>query len=225
MVNKIETFKGNIEDRLNKLEAEIVLIKNKQNYLYSRINNNNNYNDFNNNSINNSENLNNNNINYNNNNLNLQKNNDYREINNNINQNRNINNIINKEQNPINKNNNNIFIQDSSNDINNNYIKNNQIFTSFAPEIRSNISPDFDNENNMNNKLYNNTDKRIYDNNMGYDKPFPEGKKVYNIFNYNQENENALNDKNKYADIDKLIENSEKNFFKTQKLLEDYDKK
>ena len=225
MVNKIETFKGNIEDRLNKLEAEIVLIKNKQNYLYSRINNNNNYNDFNNNSINNSENLNNNNINYNNNNLNLQKNNDYREINNNINQNRNINNIINKEQNPINKNNNNIFIQDSSNDINNNYIKNNQIFTSFAPEIRSNISPDFDNENNINNKLYNNTDKRIYDNNMGYDKPFPEGKKVYNIFNYNQENENALNDKNKYADIDKLIENSEKNFFKTQKLLEDYDKK
>ena len=113
MVNKIETFKGNIEDRLNKLEAEIVLIKNKQNYLYSRINNNNNYNDFNNNSINSSENMNNNNINYNNNNLNLQKNNDYREINNNINQNRNINNIINKEQNPINKNNNNIFIQDS----------------------------------------------------------------------------------------------------------------
>ena len=33
MVNKIETFKGNVEDRLNKLEAEIVLIKNKQNYL------------------------------------------------------------------------------------------------------------------------------------------------------------------------------------------------
>ena len=31
MVNKIETFKGNVEDRLNKLEAEIVLIKNKQN--------------------------------------------------------------------------------------------------------------------------------------------------------------------------------------------------
>ena len=30
---------------------------------------------------------------------------------------------------------------------------------------------------------------------------------------------------NKYADIDKLIENSEKNFFKTQKLLEDYENK
>ena len=44
MVNKIETFKGNIEDRLNKLEAEIVLIKNKQNYLDSRLNSYNNIN-------------------------------------------------------------------------------------------------------------------------------------------------------------------------------------
>ena len=123
---------------------------------------------------------------------------------------------------PINKNkknfkdntNNKEIIKNDCNMINNNKINNS----------KSKII-NFDNENNMNNKLYNNTDKRIYDNNMGYDKPFPEGKKVYNIFNYNQENENALNDKNKYADIDKLIENSEKNFFKTQKLLEDYDKK
>ena len=46
---------------------------------------------------------------------------------------------------------------------------------------------------------------RIYDNNMGYDKPFPEGKKVYNIFNYNQENENALNDiaKKAFDNVDK----------------------
>ena len=42
MVNKIDEFKINIEDRLNKVEAEIVIIKNKQNYLESKLNNNDN---------------------------------------------------------------------------------------------------------------------------------------------------------------------------------------
>jgi hypothetical protein len=186
MVNKIETFKGNVEDRLNKLEAEIVLIKNKQNYLDSRLNSQNNNNNVNSNNI---DNL-----------IITQKNNNSREKNNmNINRinNNNFNNNISKESNSIN--NNNIYIQDSTND-NNNYLKNNQIFTSFAPEIRTN---------------------------SGYEQSYPEEKKVYNVFNYNKENENGINDinnnMNKYADIDKLIENSEKNFFKTQKLLEDYD--
>ena len=127
------------------------------------------------------------------------------------------------EQNPIN--NNNIYTINSSND-NNNYIKNNQIFTSFAPEIKSNTSSNYDNINNTNNKIYYNTDKRIYGGDSGYEQI--EEKKVYNVFNYNKENENGINNinnMNKYADIDKLIENSEKNFFKTQKLLEDYEKK
>ena len=78
------------------------------------------------------------------------------------------------------------------------------------------------------NKVYYNSDQRIYGNDTRYNRPYQEEKKVYNVFNYNQENDNAINninDKNKYADIDKLIENSEKNFFKTQKLLEDYEKK
>ena len=97
MVNKIETFKGNVEDRLNKLEAEIVLIKNKQNYLDSRINsqNNNNIN------ANNIDNL-----------IIKQKSSNSREINN-MNINRNINNFnndINKDSNSLN--NNNIYIQD-----------------------------------------------------------------------------------------------------------------
>ena len=230
MVNKVETFKGNIEDRLNRLEAEIVLIKNKQNYLDSRLNNYNNIN-------NNIEAPNNRNINNNADLLNSNYINKIREINNNINPNRNknniknINNMIGKEPNALN--NNNIYIQDSSND-NNNDIKNNQIFTSFAPEIRTNSTLNYDNQNNidnLNNKVYYNTDKRIYSSDTGYGKPFPEEKKVYNVFNYNKENDNGINDINnrnninKYEDIDKLIENSEKNFFKTQKLLEDYEKK
>ena len=230
MVNKVETFKGNIEDRLNRLEAEIVLIKNKQNYLDSRLNN---YNIIN----NNIETPNNRNINNNADLLNSNNLNKFREINNNINPNRNknniknINNMIGKEPNAIN--NNNIYIQDSSND-NNNDIKNNQIFTSFAPEIRTNSTLNYDNQNNidnLNNKVYYNTDKRIYSSDTGYGKPFPEEKKVYNVFNYNKENDLLINDINnrnninKYEDIDKLIENSEKNFFKTQKLLEDYEKK
>ena len=215
MVNKIETFKGNVEDRLNKLEAEIVLIKNKQNYLDSRINNQNN----NNINSNNIDNL-----------IIKQKSSNSREINN-MNINRNLNNFnnnnINNDSNSLN--NNNIYIQDSSNDNNNSYIKNNQIFTSFAPEIRSNTTSNFENNNSINNKIYYNTDKRIYGTGTGYEQPYPEEKKVYNVFNYNKENENGVNDinnnMNKYADIDKLIENSEKNFFKTQKLLEDYEKK
>ena len=222
MVNKIETFKGNVEDRLNKLEAEIVLIKNKQNYLDSKLNNhNNNIN----NNINN-EIHHNNNINYNYENvMNSKKNNNVREINNqnknkiiNNNNYNNINNIKENEQNSIN---NNIYTINSAND--NNYLKNNQIFTSFAPEIKANTSSNYDN---LNNKIYYNTDKRIYGADTGYSQI--EDKKVYNVFNYNKENENGtnnINNMNKYADIDKLIENSEKNFFKTQKLLEDYENK
>ena len=222
MVNKIETFKGNVEDRLNKLEAEIVLIKNKQNYLDSKLNNhNNNIN----NNINN-EIHHNNNINYNYENvMNSKKSNNVREINNqnknkiiNNNNYNNINNIKENEQNSIN---NNIYTINSAND--NNYLKNNQIFTSFAPEIKANTSSNYDN---LNNKIYYNTDKRIYGADTGYSQI--EEKKVYNVFNYNKENENGtnnINNMNKYADIDKLIENSEKNFFKTQKLLEDYENK
>ena len=224
MVNKIETFKGNIEDRLNKLEAEIVLIKNKQNYIESRLNNNININT-NSESENNKRNINNNNDNM----ININKNiNTYGEINNNpniIRNTNNINNLIGKDSNQIN---NNIYIQDSSNDDNNNYLKNNPIFTSFSPQIRSNTVSNNENQSNLNNKVYYNSDPRIYGNDTRYNRPYQEEKKVYNVFNYNQENDNAINninDKNKYADIDKLIENSEKNFFKTQKLLEDYEKK
>ena len=227
MVNKIETFKGNIEDRLNKLEAEIVLIKNKQNYIESRLNNNMNINNSS-DSENNNKNISNNN-NENMMNMNMNKNiNYYREINNNPNIIRNtndINNLIGKDSNQIN---NNIYIQDSANEDNNNYIKNNPIFTSFSPQIRANTTSNNENQSNMNNKAYYNSDPRIYGNDVRYNRPYQEEKKVYNVFNYNQENENAINninDKNKYADIDKLIENSEKNFFKTQKLLEDYEKK
>ena len=224
MVNKIETFKGNIEDRLNKLEAEIVLIKNKQNYIESRLNNNININT-NSESENNKRNINNINDNM----ININKNiNTYGEINNNpniIRNTNNINNLIGKDSNQIN---NNIYIQDSSNDDNNNYLKNNPIFTSFSPQIRSNTVSNNENQSNLNNKVYYNSDPRIYGNDTRYNRPYQEEKKVYNVFNYNQENDNAINninDKNKYADIDKLIENSEKNFFKTQKLLEDYEKK
>jgi hypothetical protein len=224
MVNKIETFKGNIEDRLNKLEAEIVLIKNKQNYIESRLNNNMNIN-ANSESENNKRNINNNNDNM----ININKNiNNYGEINNNpniIRNTNNINNLIGKDSNQIN---NNIYIQDSSNDDNNNYLKNNPIFTSFSPQIRSNTVSNNENQSNLNNKVYYNSDPRIYGNDTRYNRPYQEEKKVYNVFNYNQENDNAINninDKNKYADIDKLIENSEKNFYKTQKLLEDYEKK
>ena len=206
MVNKVETFKGNIEDRLNKLEAEIVLIKNKQNYLDSRLNNNN-INNNEENKIKNSNDI----FNNNNNKEKIMNKNNYNQINNiniELNEKRNnINNIIGNENNinqyyPNSKNkNNNIYFQDSSN-YNNDYLKNNQIFTSFAPEIRTNPGPNFESNNNINNKMQYN-----------------------NIFEYNQSNDNYINDKNKYADIDKLIENSEKNFFKTQKLLEDYEKK
>ena len=224
MVNKVETFKGNIEDRLNKLEAEIVLIKNKQNYLDSRLNSYNN--------INNDENQNNRNFSNKDYLINSKKVNNFKEINNNMNINRNNNNInidnniIGKETNSIN--NNNIYIQDSYND---NNIKNNQIFTSFAPEIKANTIPNYGIQNNTNNSPYNNFGQKIYDTENEYDKSYPEEKKVYNIFNYNKEYENGFNDinnrknANKYEDIDKLIENSEKNFVKTQKLLEDYEKK
>ena len=224
MVNKIETFKGNIEDRLNKLEAEIVLIKNKQNYIESRLNNNmnNNASIENENSSKNANDINDNMMNMNNN------INNYRDINNNeniIRNNRNINNMMGKDSNQIN---NNIYIQDSANEENNNYIKNNPIFTSFSPQIRANTASNNENQTSTNNKIYYNSDPRIYTNDTRFNRPYQEEKKVYNVFNYNQENENALNninEKNKYADIDKLIENSEKNFFKTQKLLEDYEKK
>ena len=224
MVNKIETFKGNIEDRLNKLEAEIVLIKNKQNYIESRLNNNmnNNASIENENSSKNANDINDNMMNMNNN------INNYRDINNDeniIRNNRNINNMMGKDSNQIN---NNIYIQDSANEENNNYIKNNPIFTSFSPQIRANTSSNNENQVSTNNKIYYNSDPRIYTNDTRFNRPYQEEKKVYNIFNYNQENENAINninEKNKYADIDKLIENSEKNFFKTQKLLEDYEKK
>ena len=224
MVNKIETFKGNIEDRLNKLEAEIVLIKNKQNYIESRLNNNmnNNASIENENSSKNANDINDNMMNMNNN------INNYRDINNNeniIRNNRNINNMMGKDSNQIN---NNIYIQDSANEENNNYIKNNPIFTSFSPQIRANTASNNENQTSTNNKIYYNSDPRIYTNDTRFNRPYQEEKKVYNVFNYNQENENAINninEKNKYADIDKLIENSEKNFFKTQKLLEDYEKK
>ena len=224
MVNKIETFKGNIEDRLNKLEAEIVLIKNKQNYIESRLNNNmnNNASIENENSSKNANDINDNMMNMNNN------INNYRDINNNeniIRNNRNINNMMGKDSNQIN---NNIYIQDSANEENNNYIKNNPIFTRFSPQIRANTASNNENQTSTNNKIYYNSDPRIYTNDTRFNRPYQEEKKVYNIFNYNQENENAINninEKNKYADIDKLIENSEKNFFKTQKLLEDYEKK
>ena len=224
MVNKIETFKGNIEDRLNKLEAEIVLIKNKQNYIESRLNNNmnNNASIENENSSKNANDINDNMMNMNNN------INNYRDINNNeniIRNNRNINNMMGKDSNQIN---NNIYIQDSANEENNNYIKNNPIFTSFSPQIRANTASNNENQTSTNNKIYYNSDPRIYTNDTRFNRPYQEEKKVYNVFNYNQENESAINninEKNKYADIDKLIENSEKNFFKTQKLLEDYEKK
>ena len=224
MVNKIETFKGNIEDRLNKLEAEIVLIKNKQNYIESRLNNNmnNNASIENENSSKNANDINDNMMNMNNN------INNYRDINNNeniIRNNRNINNMMGKDYNQIN---NNIYIQDSANEENNNYIKNNPIFTSFSPQTRANTASNNENQTSTNNKIYYNSDPRIYTNDTRFNRPYQEEKKVYNVFNYNQENENAINninEKNKYADIDKLIENSEKNFFKTQKLLEDYEKK
>ena len=181
MVNKIETFKGNIEDRLNKLEAEIVLIKNKQNYIESRLNNNININT-NSESENNKRNINNINDNM----ININKNiNTYGEINNNPNIIRNTNNINNLTGKDSNQLNNNIYIQDSSNDDNNNYLKNNPIFTSFSPQIRSNTVSNNENQSNLNNKVYYNSDPRIYGNDTRYNRPYQKKKKVYNVFNYN----------------------------------------
>ena len=217
MVNKIEKFKENIENRLNKIEAEIVIIKNKQNYLESNLNNNNN------------------NISNNNSNSFKNSNNDYIKDNRMINNNNimNENNIEEKYKNQyysnIQEKNNNQYSFNQENLSS----KNNQIFTSFAP----NISPNTGNSIEENNNLYytqgvNNFNNK---NNIQGHTPNFEESKVFNVFSYNQSNinnynlnnlNNEKNDlKNKYADIDKLIQKSENNFFKTQKLLENYDNK
>ena len=236
MVNKIEKFKVNIEDRLNKVEAEIVLIKNKQNYIESKINNNNINNDSNNSKVN-----------YNN----LINRNDYsnenQKNNNDINNNNKIDdNYINSYySNSLNKKN--IYNQDEINNeniIKNNKNRHNQIFTSFAQNIT--LNPEGNNSEENNSKIYydqpmNNINQKNFTAGTGYT-PYLEENKVFNVFSCTQTNEESYNKnisnnynmtninnndsndiKNKYADIDKLIENSEKNFFKTQKLLEDYE--
>ena len=232
-VNKIEKFKEKIEDRLNKVEAEIVLIKNKQNYLESKLNNkiNNDNNDNNNNSsINNKylkENQKNNNDNNKNLNINLNKNNN--------------NNYINSYfSNSSNKKDENINDSNNVNNINSHNNKNNQIFVSFGQDIKPKMGNIFDDSNNndyYDQSINNNSHQNNTITGTGF-APYPEENKVYNVFSYTQTNENNfidnnnynvnnINDnsnnvKNKYADIDKLIENSEKSYFKTQKLLEDY---
>ena len=232
MVNKIEKFKTNIEDRLNRVEAQIVLIKNKQNYLESKLNNNDN-------SINNnselirSNNMSNksNEINNNNLNININENNEY-----NNNDNSNINEYHNNSLNKNNSYNKNNMINTNIN--NNDFGKNNQIFSSFAQNIT--LNPDINYEEN--NKIYyeQSLNKNIQQNysSTGYTPPYMEDNKVFNVFSYVQandenynENNNNINNlknntneiKNKYADIDKIIENSEKSFFNTQKLLKDYE--
>ena len=232
MVNKIEKFKTNIEDRLNRVEAQIVLIKNKQNYLESKLNNNDN--SINNNSelirsnnINNkSDEINNNNIN-----ININENNEY-----NNNDNSNINTYDNNSTNKNYSYNKNNMINTN---INNNDIgKNNQIFSSFAQNITLNPEINYEESN----KIYyeQSLNKNIQQNysSTGYTPPYMEDNKVFNVFSYVQandenynENNNNINNlknntndiKNKYADIDKIIENSEKSFFNTQKLLKDYE--
>ena len=245
MVNKIEKFKINIEDRLSKVEAEIVLIKNKQNYLESKINSNDNSN---NNST--SAHISNNNYLYEN-----QKNNNSENIsikennisNYNINNNYNENNMNSLYANSLNKKN--MYNKDeikinNDNKINNNK-KSNQIFTSFADNITLNPEKNYEENNN---KIYyeQSTNNNLQNYTVSGYKPYPEENKVFNVFSYSQTNEdnynkvnNNLNNnyninnlnsgdnniKNKYADIDKIIENSEKSFFNTQKLLEDYENK
>ena len=205
MVGKIEKFKDNIEERMNKVEAEIVLIKNKQNYLDTKLNNNTN-------NININEQLS----------ENKNNNNNYLK-NSNIN-NSNINNNINYEEfsNSVTKK------VNTSKENKINYGNNNQIFRSFAPE-NNNFK-----ENNIqemeNNSYIGNGNKNF----SGHEE------NVYNVFAYGGKmNERDINDvdnseykyegniesndlNNKYADIDKLIQNSEKRFLETQKLLEHY---
>ena len=233
MVNKIEKFKENIEDRLSKVEAEIVLIKNKQNYIESKLNTNNN-------NLNNDSNNSNNLINRN------DYSNENQKNNNDINNNNKIDdNYINSYySNSLNKKNN-IYNQDMRNNDFNNKNKHNQIFTSFGQNIT--LNPEGNNYEENNNKIYydqsmNNNNQKNFTVGAGF-APYVEENKVFNVFSYTQANEEVYNNnninnnsnmnnvnnndkndiKNKYADIDKLIENSEKNFFKTQKLLEDYE--
>ena len=233
MLNKIDKFKTNIEDRLNKVEAEIVLIKNKQNYLESKLNNNDNDS---NNSNKNSASI------YINN---------YLKENQNNNENKNINFRIN-EKNKNSFNNSNLYNNDnyinnntnSNNNDANDIGKNNQIFSSFAQNIT--LNPDFNYEENNSKINYEqsinkNNHKNYSSTTSGY-APYPEENKVFNVFSYTQTNEGIYNNendnshhninnlnndtndiKNKYADIDKIIENSEKSFFNTQKLLKDYE--
>ena len=197
MVGKIEKFKDNIEERMNKVEAEIVLIKNKQNYLDTKLNNSTNINNIN-------EQLSENNNNYlknNINNSNINNNLDYAEFSNPITKKINV-----SKENKVNS--------------------SNQIFRSFAPE-NNNFK-----ENNIQEMENNNF---IDDENKNFS-----GREVYNVFAYGgkmiEKRENDVDDNeykyeeniesnelnNKYADIDKLIQNSEKRFLETQKLLEHY---
>jgi hypothetical protein len=89
--------------------------------------------------------------------------------------------------------------------------------------------------------INNNNNLKNYTSNTGGYAPYLEENNVYNVFSYTQANENNYNEdninnnnsnskynvnnddaidiKNKYADYDKLIENTEKSFFETQKLL------
>ena len=212
---------------------------NLQNYIESKINTNNN-------NLNNDSN--NSNVNYNN----LINRNDYsnenQKNNNDINNsNKTDDNYINSYySNSLNKKN--IYNQDEINNeniIKNNKNRHNQIFTSFGQNIT--LNPEGNNYEENNSKIYydqsmNNINQKNFTAGAGYT-PYLEENKVFNVFSCTQANEESYNNnisnnnynmnnisnndsndiKNKYADIDKLIENSEKNFFKTQKLLEDYD--
>ena len=205
MVGKIEKFKDNIEERMNKVEAEIVLIKNKQNYLDTKLSSGVNIN---NNNINeqlsgsNSNNyLKNNNIN----NSSINNNIDYAEFSNSVTQ---------KASTP------------KENKIN--FGSNNQVFRSFAPD-KNNLKDN--NIQEMENSNFIGSANKNFSGHEG---------DVYNVFAYGGKmNERGVNDvdnneykyegniesndlNNKYADIDKLIQNSEKRFLETQKLLEHY---
>ena len=216
MVNKIEKFKSNIDDRLNKVEAEIVLIKNKQNYLESKINTNK---SIENNSMNNSFELNHNkNINKktnelnNNININMNENNKYN-INDNssninsyskykINDNNNINSYYNNLVKKKNSYNNNNMINTNNTNINNNNDigKSNQIFSSFGQNIT--LNPDSNYEEN--NKIYyeqsTNKDNQQNYSSTGYTPPYLEENKVFNVFSYTKANDdnNESNNNIKY---------------------------
>ena len=153
---------------------------------------------------------------------------------------------------PNSLNNKNIYNKDLINNENNkiNNINNNdhhQIFASFGQNIT--LNPEGNTEENNSKIFYeqsmNNNNPKNFNNTASGYAPYLEENKVFNVFSYTQANEENFNNnsnnninnnyninnlnndtndiKNKYADIDKLIENSEKNFFKTQKLLEDYE--